>query len=138
VTVSPRRILPRHLERPRAHWLSCRFGSELEVFFFRGSDGEAWERSYEGLRPLSNYRSDYHIFQTTKDEWLIRQIRRGMEDAGIPVEFSKGEWGLGQNDLNLADTDALAMANRPVLYKNGDKEIAAMIAVSGSFMRQGA
>ena len=30
---------------------------------------------------------DYHMLQTTKDEWFIRQIRNGMLGAGIPVEF---------------------------------------------------
>jgi glutamine synthetase len=134
VEVSPRRILRRQVERAAARRLSFKFGSELELFFFRDSYEEAWDRGYRGLTPLSKYRSDYHIFQTTKDEWLIRQIRQGMEEAGIPVEFSKGEWGLGQNEINLEYADALEMADRHVLYKNGVKEIAALNGVSATFM----
>ena len=45
---------------------------------------------------------DYHILQTTKDEYFIRQVRNGMDAAGIPVEFSKGEFGRGQEEINLA------------------------------------
>ena len=44
---------------------------------------------------------DYHILQTTRDEYLIREIRNGMDGAGIPVEFSKGEAGKGQHEINL-------------------------------------
>jgi glutamine synthetase len=47
-----------------------------------------------------------------------------MNRAGIPVEFSKGEWGRGQHEINLLYSDALTMADRHVIYKNGVKEIA--------------
>ena len=42
-------------------------------------------------------------------EWdnLIQAIRNGMEAAGIPVENSKGEWGKGQEEINLRYADAL-------------------------------
>ncbi len=53
-----------------------------------------------------------------------RAIRNGMEGAGIPVEFSKGEWGPGQQEINLRYGDALEMADRHTVYKNGAKEIA--------------
>ena len=47
-----------------------------------------------------------------------------MEGAAVPVEFSKGEWGPGQAEINLRYADALEMADRHVIYKNGVKEIA--------------
>ena len=67
---------------------------------------------------------DYHILQTTRDEYLIREIRNGMEAAGVPVEFSKGEAGKGQHEINLVYAEALEMADRNTIYKNGAKEIA--------------
>ena len=54
-----------------------------------------------GLGPHSDWIEDYHILQTTRDEYLIREIRNGMEAAGVPVEFSKGEAGQGQHEINL-------------------------------------
>jgi glutamine synthetase len=44
---------------------------------------------------------DYHVLQTTRDEYLIRAIRNGVDKRGIPVEFSKGEAGRGQHEINL-------------------------------------
>ena len=56
----------------------------------------------------SSYIMDYHMLQTTKDEWFIRQIRNGMRGAGIPVEFRKGEFGKGQHEINITYSDALS------------------------------
>ncbi|MEE9381776.1 MAG: glutamine synthetase family protein, partial [Hyphomonadaceae bacterium] len=47
-----------------------------------------------------------------------------MEGAGIPIENSKGEWGPGQQELNVRYSDALTMCDRHVIMKNGMKEIA--------------
>ena len=126
VEVSPRQILKRQVRLAAEHGLTVKCGSELEIFFFTDSYREAWARQYRDLHPLSDYRADYHVLQTTKDEWLIRRIRLGMEAAGVPIEFSKGEWGLGQHEINMEYSDALEMADRHVIYKNGIKEIAAL------------
>ena len=37
----------------------------------------------------------------------MRAIRNGLQGAGIPVENSKGEWGPGQEEINVRYADAL-------------------------------
>ena len=54
----------------------------------------------------------------------MRAIRNGLQGAGIPVENSKGEWGPGQEEINVRYADALEMADRHAILKNGVKEIA--------------
>ena len=54
----------------------------------------------------------------------MRAIRNGLQGAGIPVENSKGEWGPGQEEINVRYADALTMADWHVILKNGCKEIA--------------
>ena len=124
VEVSPRRILKRQIERAAALGYRVDIGSELEFFLFRDTLEEAAAKRYQGLTPLSNVIEDYHILQTTRDEYIIRAIRNGMDGAGVPVEFSKGEAGFGQHEINLVYGDALTMADRHTVYKNGAKEIA--------------
>src|SRR5947199_3393267 len=68
------------------------------------------------------------------DEPFIGQLRRGMQGAGIPVEFSKGEAWYGQHELNVRYADAVTSADRHVIYKNGVKEIAFLNGVSATFM----
>lgn len=134
VAVSPRQILQAQIERAHALGFSFKFSSELEFYLFRNSYEDAWASRYRDLTPHSHYRADYHILQTTKYEDTVRQIREGMSGAGIPVIFSKGEWGLGQQEINLRYHDALTMADQHIIYKNGVKEIAALNGISATFM----
>ncbi len=134
VEVSPRRILQRQIERAADAGLAIKGGSELEFYLFMDSYDEAAAKGYAGLTPHSTVIEDYHILQTTKDEYLIRQIRNAMDAAGVPVEFSKGEAGRGQHEINLRYAGTLEMADRHTIYKNGAKEIAALNDRSITFM----
>jgi glutamine synthetase len=134
VEVSPRRILQRQIERAHEAGYLINCGSELEFFLFRDSYEEAQAKGYANLDPHSAFIEDYHILQTTRDEYVIRAIRNGMDNAGVPVEFSKGEAGRGQHEINLRYADALEMADRHVIYKNGAKEIAGTLGRSLTFM----
>jgi glutamine synthetase len=134
VEVSPRRILQRQVERAAAAGYAVKCGSELEFFLFRDSYEEAAAKDYTGLEPHSRVIQDYHLLQTTRDEYLIRSIRNAMDAASVPVEFSKGEAGRGQHEINLEYADALEMADRHVIYKNGAKEIASLAGRSITFM----
>jgi glutamine synthetase len=134
VEVSPRQILKRQIERAASKGYLVNIGAELEFFLFLDSYEEAADKGYANLFPHSNVIEDYHILQTTRDEYLIREIRNAMNDAGIVVEFSKGEAGKGQHEINLRYADALTMADRHAIYKNGAKEIAALAGRSITFM----
>ena len=57
-----------------------------------------------------------------------------MENAGIPIEVSKGEWGPGQEEINMRYAEALEMADRHSIYKNGAKEIAFLQGKAVTFM----
>lgn len=131
---APRFILRRQVERAARAGYRVKTASELELYLFKESFDEARARRYHGLTPVSHYLEDYHILQTSKEEPLVRAIRNHMEAARVPVELSKGEWGRGQEEINLRYTDALEMADRHVLYKHGVKEIAWQQGCSVTFM----
>ena len=57
-----------------------------------------------------------------------------MTQAGIPVEFSKGEAAPGQHEVNIRYDDVLEMADRTVLFKHGAKEIAYLNGFGLTFM----
>jgi glutamine synthetase len=134
VEVSPRQILKRQVERARDMGYSFGAATELEFYLFKDSFDDANARGYKNLTPHSPYIQDYHILQTTKDEWVIRQIRNGMMSAGIPVEFSKGEFGRGQHEINIRYSDPVETSDWHSIYKNGVKEIAALNGVAATFM----
>ncbi len=134
VEEAPRQILRRQVQRLAALGYTAKVASELEFYLFRETYDSARVKEYHDLKPWGAYIQDYHILATTRDEGILRQIRNGMNAAGIPVEGSKGEWGFGQEELNLTYSDPLQMADNHVLYKHGAKEIAALNNVAISFM----
>src|SRR5215469_8347290 len=134
VEESPRRILQRQVQRLAALGLTAKVASELEFYLFKETYESARAKHYHDLATYGTYVQDYHILQTTKEEGIMRQIRNHMNAAGIPVEGSKGEWGYGQEELNLAYADPVEMADRHVLYKHGAKEIAMLNGAALTFM----
>lgn len=121
---SPRAILKKQIKRLEAMGLKAYMASELEFFLFDQSYDNARESGYRDLKLASGYNEDYHIFQTTKEEEVMRAIRTGLQGAGIPVENSKGEASAGQEEINVRYADALTMADRHAIIKNSCKEIA--------------
>jgi glutamine synthetase len=134
VVASPRQVLIKQYERAHELGFGPTMTSELEFYLYKESYAEAWEKGYEDLTPTIPYILDYHILATTMDEPVIQQVRRGMQGAGIPVEFSKGEAWYGQHELNMRYADAVTSADRHTIYKNGVKEIAFLNGISATFM----
>ena len=134
IEVAPRTVLRRQVEAAAELGFLPMVASEIEFYLFKDTYDEAHEKGYRDLKPHSPWLEDYHVLQTTKDEYIIGQIRRGLEAAGVPVEFSKGEAGRGQHEINLDYTTAVEMADRNAVYKNSAKEIAALSGRSISFM----
>lgn len=134
IEVAPRQVLRRQVEEAGRLGLRPMVGSEIEFFLFHDTYDEALAKGYRGLRPHSAWVEDYHVLQTTRDEYVIGDIRRGLEAAGVPVELSKGEAGRGQHEINLAYTTAVEMADRNAVYKTAAKEIAALHGRSVTFM----
>src|ERR671935_1765909 len=88
VVESPRQILKRQVERALERGYLPMFASELEFYLLKESYAEAHEKHFRGITPTIPYILDYHILATTFDENVVGDLRRGMRDAGIPVEFS--------------------------------------------------
>jgi glutamine synthetase len=134
VEIAPRRVLQRQLERAHVLGFSVLGGSEIELYVFDESFDSARRKHYHQLQTMGSYIEDYHIFQGTKEEALVGSIRRALDASGVPVEFSKGEWGPGQQEINLQYSDALVQADRNVIYKHAAKEIAYALDKAVTFM----
>ena len=134
IAIAPRTLLKTQIAALAELGYTAKGGSELEYFLFKDSYESAREKNYESLETIGWYLEDYHMFQGSKEESINASVRRHMSDSGIPVEFSKGEWGPGQHELNLRYTDVLEMADRHAIYKQGFKEIAWGLGLAVSFM----
>lgn len=134
VAVAPRTILRRQIARAAALGLHPEMASELEFYLFNDSYEAAHAQGYRDLTAAGWYNEDYHLLQGTRGEPFYRALRNNLSAAGVPIEFTKGEAGIGQHEINVHYTDALAAADRHALLKHGAKEIALQQGRAITFM----
>jgi glutamine synthetase len=131
---SPRGILKRQIARLTKRGYQGMFASELEFYLFDQSYESLYAQQYVNPKTANYYIEDYGILQTTREEPVMRAIRKHLQAAGIPVENSKGEWGPGQEEINVRYAEALVMADRHSLIKHACKEIALLQGKAVTFM----
>ena len=134
IEIAPRRILERQTAKAREMGFLAQAGSEIELYGFRESYDSARQKNYHNLETFGSYIEDYHIFQGSKEEPLMGAIVRGLERSGVPMEGSKGEWGPGQQELNVRYCEVLEQADRNVLSKHAAREIAYQQGLAVTFM----
>ena len=134
VDIAPRAMLRKQLEDTQQFGFSCLAASELEYYLFENTYRQAHEQHYHDLKPVGWYLEDYHILQGTRTEAFTSAARRHLKNSGVPVENSKGEWGLGQHELNVRYAEILEMADRHTIYKQCLKELADAMGLSVTFM----
>jgi glutamine synthetase len=134
VGIAPRSILRRQIEAARAGGWETMAATELEYYIFENDYREANATGYQAMRPTGWYLEDYQILQGTRTEGFNAAARRHLKHSGVPVENSKGEWGLGQHELNIRYAETLTMADRHVVYKQCLKELADQMGISVTFM----
>ncbi len=134
VPFAPRSILRRQLAHAEELGYGALGASELEYFIFTDSYRTAARKGYADLEPAGWYIEDYHALQGAREEHFNGAVRRHLKASGVPVENSKGEWGLGQHELNVRYADVLTMADRHAIYKQCLKEVADQQGISVTFM----
>jgi glutamine synthetase len=130
--VAPRSILRAQVDAAASLGFTAKAATELEHYLF--------ETSYRDVargatpEPAGWYLEDYQLQQGARTERFHQQARRHLARSGVPVENTKGEWGLGQHELNVRYADILDMADRHIVLKQCLKELADQMGLSVSFM----
>jgi glutamine synthetase len=102
VTISPRSVLNRVVERARVMGFEPMAAAELEFRFFRETMVSLREKDYgPNLQPLNPGFNCYSISQASADDHLLGRIARAMRDYGIPIEGYNREHGPGMYEMNL-------------------------------------
>ncbi|HEX6567850.1 MAG TPA: glutamine synthetase family protein, partial [Acidimicrobiales bacterium] len=124
ITVAPRTVLAAQVEAAARHGVTAMAATELEYYLYRTTyrDAAGW------------YLEDYHLLQGARTEDVTAAVRRHLRRSGVPVESSKGEWGVGQHELNVRYADVLTMADRHIVFKQCLKETADRLGASVTFM----
>ena len=131
---SPRQVLKRQVARAEALGLAPMMATELEFFLFRHSYDDIRRGGFRDLEPLVGYNQDYNLFQSAREEHVMRPVRNHLVAAGVPVENSKGEAETGQEELNIRYAEAVLACDHHVIAKQAIKEIAAQQGHAASFL----
>ncbi len=131
---APRSILTNILDHCQELGFESFAASELEYYLFNQDYRSAHVQQYNDLDPTGYYLEDYHILQGARTEFFHGPARKHLTKSGIPVENSKGEWGLGQHELNIRYAETLEMADRHMIFKQCLKELADQMGISITFM----
>ncbi|HTY26704.1 MAG TPA: glutamine synthetase family protein [Mycobacterium sp.] len=134
VLPAPRTILNTQLQRLADRGLEAFVGTELEFMVFDATYRDAWAAGYRGLVKSTDYNVDYAIHASTRMEPLLRDIRLGMDGAGMYCEGVKGECNFGQQEIAFRYDTALVTCDNHTIYKNGAKEIADQHSKALTFM----
>ncbi len=134
VAQSPRAILNRQRDRLGERGLTAYAGTELEFIVFDDTYRDAWAKGYRDLTASTDYNVDYDLLASGRLEPLLRDIRRGMDGAGMYCEGVKGECNLGQQEIAFRYAEVLETADQHTIYKAGAKEIAEKHGKALTFM----
>ncbi|WP_339791753.1 glutamine synthetase family protein [uncultured Imperialibacter sp.] len=134
VPEAPRSLLSSQIKQLKAQGFDSAAATELEYYLFENDYRSAHETGYNQMTTAGWYLEDYHIMQGSRTEEFTAAARRHLKHSGVPVENSKGEWGLGQHELNVQYAESLEMADRHIVYKQCLKELADAMGISVTFM----
>mgnify|MGYP002628081701 CR=1 FL=1 len=132
--LAPRTVLQRQIAQLAAMGLTASVGTELEYSLFHGAPSELRADEYRTLDPTTTRPADYSILDGDALEPFLADQRRRLLAAGVEVEASQIEWGLGQIETTLVHTDPLRMADSHVVYKLAVRSHAAQRGMTASFM----
>jgi glutamine synthetase len=131
---APRWVLRRQVERLGALGLASGFASELEFYAYQTSYEDLAETGYRAPRAAYHRAGDNDLLVDGVVEPLLGDIRRLMPQAGIPIELSQGEGGVGQFEVSLRYAPPVEMADHHSVYKLGVKTLAQRRGLAVTFM----
>ncbi|GCF07776.1 glutamine synthetase family protein [Dictyobacter arantiisoli] len=135
ITVAPRYVLQKLIERAQSLGFAPMAASELEMRFFREDQVSLRAKDFgPQLTPLSPGTNCYVISHATADDYLLGQIVRQMQKYGIEIEGYNREHGPGMYEINMHYNRALTAADHTMLFKTGVKEICHQTGFTPTFM----
>ena len=120
---SPRAVLKKVIGRAKALAFRPLVGAELEFYLLNANK----EPLFKGIQC-------YSLYKGAELEYVIEEMRNGIENMGIELEAFHIEYGPAQIEVIAEYGDALDMADKTVVIKNAIKEIARKHGLYATFM----
>lgn len=134
LTVSPRQLLQRVVERTHSMGYVPRASLEYEYWFFREDPDSVRTKNYSNLVPLSPGMFGYSVLRASTYSDLAHDILNTMRDLDIEIEGHHTETGPGVYETAIRVDDVLRAADKAALFKMAVKVIAQKRGLMATFM----
>jgi glutamine synthetase len=134
LSVCPRRLLRRVVEKAQSMGFLAKFGIEFEWFNFDETPQSLAEKNYRDPKPITPGMFGYSLLRSSLRHDFFIALMDQMLEFGVPIEGLHTETGPGVYEVAITVTDALEAADRAVLFKTGAKEIGYRFGVVPTFM----
>ena len=132
--VCPRQTLKRVLARAKKMGFTVMTGMEFEWFNFRETP-QTWAAK-KGVDPttLTPGMFGYSLLRMGDEAGFFNALMDEMQAFNVPIEGLHTETGPGVYEAAIGFSEALAQADRAILFKTGAREIGKRFGVMPSFM----
>ncbi|NIC40471.1 glutamine synthetase family protein [Aquabacterium sp. A08] len=132
--ICPRQVLQRVLAEAQRMDLSVQVGVEFEWFVLQETERSVRDKGFRQLRTGTEAVSNYSPFRVDAVKGFVNDLFRWLPQADLPLEALHTEAGPGNLEVALRHGEALAMADRAVLFKQAVREIGRPHGLLSTFM----
>jgi len=132
--VCPRQTLKRVLARARSLGYEAKCGLEFEWFNFQETPQSLAAKGYVDPTPITPGMFGYSLLRMARHSGFFNALMEELGAFDVPLEGLHTETGPGVFEAAIMFSEALAAADRGVLFKSGAREIGARFGIMPSFM----
>ena len=132
--VCPRQTLKRVLKRAEKLGFDVMAGMEFEWFNFIETPQSWAAKQGVGPQNLTPGMFGYSLLRMADNREFFNALMDEMAAFNVPIEGLHTETGPGTYEVAIAFSEALAAADRAILFKTGAKEIGKRFGIMPSFM----
>ncbi|ABM55903.1 glutamine synthetase family protein [Verminephrobacter eiseniae] len=130
----PRQTLKRVLKRAEKLGFTVLAGMEFEWFNFKES-AQSWAaKQGVGPEPITPGMFGYSLLRMADNPGFFNALMDEMAAFDVPIEGLHTETGPGVYEAAISFSEALAQADRAILFKTGAREIGKRFGIMPSFM----
>ncbi|WP_257670457.1 glutamine synthetase family protein [Parapedobacter tibetensis] len=132
--VCPRQLLRKVIGKCHEMGFKPFFAQEFEWFNFSETPDSLYQKSFQGLKPLTPGMFGYSILRSSLKNEFSSDLFLLLRAFDVPLEGLHTETGPGVYEAAIAYTHALEAADRAVLFKTAVKEIGYKHGIIATFM----
>jgi glutamine synthetase len=132
--ICPRQTLKRVLKRAEKLGFKVMTGMEYEWFNFRETPQTWAAKKGVGPEPITPGMFGYSLLRVNENREFFNALMDEMLAFDVPIEGLHTETGPGVYEAAIGFSEALAQADRAILFKTGAKEIGSRFGIMPSFM----